>query len=104
VHIVWDNLNIHHDGPEQSWTQCNARHGGRFHFHYTPIHASWVNQVELFFGVLQRRVLRYGVFNSLDELDDAVVGFIDRWNEHECHPFNWTFKGYPSQTEQAQAA
>jgi hypothetical protein len=99
VHIVWDNLNIHHNGPDERWTDFNARHGGRFHFHYTPIHASWVNQVELFFGILQRRVLRYGVFNSLDELDDAVIGFIDHWNEHECHPFNWTFKGYPGHIE-----
>ncbi len=104
VHIVWDNLNIHYDGPSKRWTEFNTRHGGRFHFHYTPIHASWVNQVELLFGILQRRVLRYGVFNSLEELDDAVIGFLDHWNKHESHPFNWTFKGYPPQAEEAKAA
>ncbi len=47
VHIVWDNLNIHLDGAERRWTRFNARHGNRFHFHYTPLHASWVNQIEL---------------------------------------------------------
>lgn len=99
VHIIWDNLNIHHDGPDKRWVEFNARHNGRFHFHYTPVHASWVNQVELFFGIIQRRVLRYGVFNSLEELDNAVIGFIDHWNEKECHPFNWTFKGYPPKNE-----
>ena len=97
VHIVWDNLNIHLDGSEQRWTRFNARHGNRFHFHYTPLHASWVNQIELFFGIVQKRVLRYGVFNSLDELDRAVLGFIAHWNAKERHPFRWTFKGYPMQ-------
>jgi len=104
VHIIWDNLNIHYDGPSERWTEFNARHGGRFHFHYTPIHASWVNQVELFFGVLHRRVLRYGVFNALEEIDNAVIGFIDHWNVHECHPFKWTFEGYPPKTEKVKAA
>jgi transposase len=97
IHIVWDNLNIHHEGRDERWSKFNQRHGNRFHFHYTPLHASWVNQVELFFGILQRRVLRYGVFNSLDELDLAVLRFIDHWNAHERHPFNWSFKGYPLQ-------
>lgn len=94
VHIVWDNLNIHHEGPTMRWSEFNERHGGRFHFHYTPIHASWMNQVELLFGILQRRVLRYGVFDTLEDLDDAVIGFLEHWNAEECHPFNWTFKGY----------
>jgi len=97
VHVIWDNLNIHYDGPSKRWTRFNERHGGRFHFHYTPIHASWVNQVELFFGILQRRLLRYGVHNSLEELDADVLGFIAHWNAEEAHPFNWTFKGYPLQ-------
>ena len=98
VDVVWDNLNIHCDGACARWTEFNQRHGGRFHFHYTPIHASWVNQVELWFGILQRRVLRHGVFNSLAELDQAVLGFIAHWNANERKPFRWTFKGYPLQT------
>ena len=55
------------------------------------------HQIELFFGIVQKRVLRYGVFNSLDELDRAVLGFIAHWNANERHPFRWTFKGYPMQ-------
>lgn len=104
VHIVWDNLNIHHDGPNKRWEQFNQRHGNRFHFHYTPIHASWVNQIELFFGILQRRVLRHGVFNSLEELDQAVLGFLEHWNTQEGHPFAWAFKGYPLQCGTREAA
>ena len=98
VHVVWDNLNIHYDGRDERWTRFNERHGGRFHFHYTPIHASWVNQVEIFFSVLQRRVLRHEAYDSVGALKTAVLGFLRHWNRHEKHPFRWTFKGYPLQT------
>jgi len=67
--------------------RINQRHAVASTSHYTPIHASWVNQVELWFGILQRRVLRHGVFNSLAELDQAVLGFIAHWNANERKPF-----------------
>ena len=95
VHIIWDNLNIHFDGADDRWTSFNARHGGRFHFHYTPLHASWINQVELFFSRLHRRVLRYGSFDSVEQLGDEVLGYIDHWNRHERKPYRWKFRGYP---------
>ncbi len=62
VHIIWDNLNIHYDGPVARWSDFNRRHGDRFILHYTPKHASWVNQVELFFSILQRQCLRDASF------------------------------------------
>lgn len=102
VHIIWDNLNIHFDGKDDRWTKFNERHGGRFHFHYTPLHASWVNQIECWFSILQRRVIRHNSFQSLEELDEALLTFIDHWNEYEKKPFCWTFKGYPA--DQAKAA
>lgn len=49
VTVIWDNLNIHHGAR---WEKFNQRHGGRFRFVYTPLHASWVNQVEIWFGLL----------------------------------------------------
>jgi transposase len=103
VHIVWDNLNIHHEGPSKRWTKFNRQQKGRFHFHYTPIHASWVNQVELFFSRLQRRVLRYGSFDSVEELGIEVLGYIAHWNQHERRPYRWTFRGYPLQEAQRAA-
>lgn len=102
VHIIWDNLNIHYDGPDKRWTKFNKRQKGRFHFHYTPLHASWVNQVELFFSRLQRRVLRYASFDSVDELGAEVMGYIAHWNQHERKPYRWTFRGYP--LEEAKSA
>jgi transposase len=101
VFIVWDNLNIHHG---DRWQEFNARHGGRFHFVYTPLHASWVNQVEIWFSILQRRVLKYGSFRSKDELSRAVRGFIRHWNRLEAHPFRWTFRGRCRSVPREEAA
>ena len=98
IFVIWDNLNIHYDGPEKRWTRFNERHNNRFHFYYTPLHASWVNQVEMFFGIVQKRILKHTVYNSTQELESAVLAFIQQWNGHECHPFRWKFKGYPLQT------
>ena len=96
VHIVLDNLNTHHDtGKGAFMTDWNRRHGNRFVFHYTPTHGSWLNQVELWFGIMTRRVLRYGSFRSPDELVDSVEAFIDEWNAAEAHPFRWTYRGTP---------
>jgi hypothetical protein len=90
VYIVWDNLNVH-SGP--AIDAFNARHGGRFHFVHTPLHASWMNQVEVWFSILQRRVLRHGSFSSRADLEGAVTGFIRHWNDVERRPFRWTFRG-----------
>lgn len=90
VTIVWDNLNIH-KGP--AWEAFNQRHGGRFRFLYTPLHASWINQVEIWFSLLARRVLKHGSFATADDLVRAVEGFVVHWNKHEAHPFRWTFRG-----------
>lgn len=103
VHIIWDNLNIHYDGPTRRWSRFNRRNGGRFVFHYTPKHASWVNQVELFFSIVHRQCLRHGDFHSLDELRAALLDFIDYWNRERAHPFRWNFSGYPLQGEEKLA-
>jgi transposase len=92
VYVVWDNLNIHYDGNEERWTAFNRRHDGRFHFRYTPKHASWMNQVEIWFSILQRRVIRYGDFPSLTVLRQKVLGFLAHWNRWERHPFRWTWR------------
>lgn len=94
VYVVWDNLNIHRDGAEERWTKFNARHGGRFQFVHTPLHASWVNQIEIWFSILQRRVLRYGEFRNVDEMAARIEAFIRRWNYDLGHPFRWTFRGH----------
>ena len=104
VYVIWDNLNIHYDGRDQRWTQFNERHGGRFHFVYTPLHASWVNQVEIWFSILQRRVLRFGDFHSTAELNRRIMEFRAHWNRREAHPFDWKFRGRFVHDESRDAA
>ncbi len=101
VHVVWDNLNIH---CGQRWDEFNKRHGGRFHFVHTPIHASWLNQVEIWFGILHKRVLKYGSFTNAQQLTDRVCGFIEHWNRYEAHPFRWKFRGFRVKSDLLQAA
>ena len=103
VHVIWDNLNIHFDGPTRRWTRFNLRNGNRFVFHYTPKHASWVNQVEMFFSIVHRQCLRHADFHSKDELRAAILGFIDDWNRHRAHPFRWGFSGYPLHAQEKAA-
>lgn len=99
IHVIWDNLNIHKDGACSRWTEFNRKYAGKFEFHYTPKHASWVNQIEVFFSILNRRCLRLSSFRSKEELREAVMMFIRIWNEKEGHPFKWKFKGYPMQSK-----
>jgi transposase len=104
VHVVWDNLNIHYDGKDARWTDFNRAHDGRFRFVYTPLHASWVNQVEVWFSILERRVLRHGSFADAAHLAEVVLGFIRHWNAVEAHPFRWTFRGRFEQNRLGRAA
>lgn len=62
--------------------------------HHTPTHASWLNQVELFFSIIERRLLRNGEFNSTDELADRIIEFINAYNR-KATPFRWTYDGRP---------
>ena len=91
VHCVLDNLNTHY-GPEVSvWL---TRHRGRFVFHFTPFHGSWVNQVECWFSILSRQLLRYASFTNINDLESRIMWFIERYNSR-AGPFKWTWKGYP---------
>ena len=65
----------------------------RIVFHYTPKHASWMNQIEIWFSILARKLLKRGNFTSLDDLKAKVLAFIDYYNLSMAKPFKWTFKG-----------
>lgn len=103
IYVVWDNLNIHYDGKDARWTKFNERHGGRFHFVYTPKHASWMNQIEIWFSILQRRVIRHGDFENPSVQKKRILGFIRHWNRYERHPFRWTWRSDRSHNRQRAA-
>ena len=62
---------------------------------YTPRHASWLNQVEIWFSILSRRVLKRASFTSLDALRQRLLDFIDYFNAVLAKPFKWTYAGKP---------
>ena len=62
--------------------------------HYTPVHASWVNQIELFFSILQRKVIKNGNFTSRQDLVDKLLAFIADYDE-TATPFKWTYAADP---------
>ena len=100
VHVVLDNLNTHKDtGRGAFMTEWNHAHGDRFDFHYTPTHGFWLNQVELWFSILSRQVLRYGDFHTPDELVRTIESFIRRWDRDHAKPFRWTYEGRPLVSE-----
>lgn len=90
VHIIVDNLSTHKTQGVEDWL---AEHP-RAHLHFTPTHASWLNQVELWFSILERKVLKRGFFGSRKEQAEAMVRFIERYNE-DARPFQWTYTGDP---------
>jgi hypothetical protein len=62
-------------------------------FHYTPVHASWLNQIELWLSILIRKVLKRGSFTSVEDLEAKVREFIDYYNRTMAKPFRWTYQG-----------
>ena len=67
----------------------------RIRFVYTPKHASWLNQIEIWFSILVRRVLKRGNFTSVAELQLRILDFIDYFNRTTAKPFKWTYAGRP---------
>ena len=62
-------------------------------FHYTPKHSSWLNQIEIWFSILVRKLLRRASFASQDDLKNRILNFIDYFNKTMAKPFKWTYKG-----------
>ena len=69
----------------------------RIRFVYTPKHTSWLNQIEIWFSILVRRVLKRGNFSTVDELRERILAFIDYFNQTMAKPFKWTYAGRPLQ-------
>src|SRR3954454_2578862 len=70
---------------------------GEIRFVYTPKHSSWLNQIEIVFGVIMRKVVRRGSFTSVDDLRTKLLAFIEYFNQVFAKPFKWTYTGRPLQ-------
>jgi len=85
LHVVCDNLIMHKGKKVQAWL---AQHP-RFRFHFTPVHCSWMNQIEQWFSIFQRKRLAAPNFSNLEELELKIHAFISEWNS-AAHPFRWS--------------
>jgi transposase len=90
IHLVLDNGSSHTSKATKKW----LREHPRFQTHYTPAHASWLDQAELFFSILTRRLLRRGEFTSQQDLADRIENFVIVYNR-TAKPYRWTYEGRP---------
>jgi len=90
IYVILDNLMAHKTQEVKDWLASHPR----FEFHYTPTHASWLNQVEMWFSILARRLVNDGIFDSKEELVRAIMDFITKYNERG-KPFRWTYASDP---------
>ncbi|MCO1661191.1 IS630 family transposase [Pseudonocardia humida] len=85
LHLVVDNYATHKHPAVKTWLAKNSR----VTLHFTPTSGSWLNMVEIFFGIITRQAIRRGSYGSVRDLIEAITAFIDGWNDR-CHPFIWT--------------
>jgi len=99
IHLLADNVSVHHGKLVQQWLAAHPR----FRAHFTPVHCSWMNPVEQWFGILRRKRLRSPNFPDLAALQRAIHQFIAEWNE-TAHPFRWTASSFDKILAKVDAA
>jgi transposase len=85
---ITDNLSTRGTEEVQDWLEAHPR----WRFQFTPTHASWLNQVEIFFSILWRRLLKHGIFTSEHDLAEQMLAFVETYNQ-TATPFKWTYTG-----------
>lgn len=91
LHIIADNLSAHKHKDVLSWVEKRRR----LSLHFTPTYASWLNQVEIWFNIFTKDVLKGGVWRSRQALVSQIMTYIRCYNEQRAHPFKWTYEGKP---------
>ena len=76
---------------KESRAQYLSNPDHRICFYYTPIHCSWMNQIEIWFGIINKRLLRKKSFKSVDELIQSIKTYVEQYNRYFAHPFNWKY-------------
>lgn len=99
IHLICDNVSVHHGKMVRAWLDKHPR----FRMHFTPVHCSWMNQVEQWFSILQRKRMAAPNFGDLADLETKIVAFIAEWND-VAHPFNWTRESFAKVLAKVDAA
>jgi transposase len=90
IHIICDNYSAHKHNNVKTWLETQEN----VYMHFTPTHASWLNQIEIWFSIMSRKVLKQGIFKSVKDLVKKIKDFIKLYNS-DCQPFAWTYTGDP---------
>ena len=91
LHVICDNLSAHKHAEVKQWVAKRRR----LTLHFTPTYASWLNQIEIWFHIFTRDVVRGGVWRSRQELVRQIITYIDHYNQTRAKPFKWTYTGKP---------
>lgn len=86
IHVVLDNLSVHKTPLVRAWLEQHPQ----VHFHFTPTYSSWLNQVEIWLGLITRDCIRRGIFHSVTDLVQKIVNYIRLYNRN-AQPFQWTY-------------
>ena len=91
LHIIVDNLAVHKNKEVKEWLK-NKR---KIKLHFTPTYSSWLNQIEIWFNILTKDVVKGGVWQSSEQLSAQLLEYVDTYNKTRAKPFEWTYTGKP---------
>jgi transposase len=89
LHIIADNLSVHKHKDIKEWLSKKKN----IHMHFTPTYSSWLNQIEIWFNILTKDVLKGGIWKSKEELVNQIMDYIKTYNMTRAKPFQWTYTG-----------
>lgn len=91
LHIIVDNLSVHKNKEVKKWIEGKRK----FKLHFTPTYSSWLNQVEIWFNLLTKDVIKGGIWESSEQLASQLLEYVDTYNKTRAKPFEWTYTGNP---------
>lgn len=91
LHMILDNLSVHKHASVTDWVNSKKR----ITLHFTPTYSSWLNQIEIWFNILTKDVLKGGVWKSKKQLIDQLMEYVNTYNNERAKPFTWTYTGKP---------
>jgi transposase len=92
LHVIADNLSIHKHKDVKEWLEGKKK---KIHLHFTPTYSSWLNQVEIWFNILTKDVVKGGIWQSSEQLAEQLMEYVKTYNTTRAKPFKWTYTGEP---------
>ena len=91
LHVIVDNLSVHKDKTVKEWVAKKRK----IKLHFTPTYSFWLNQIEIWFNILSKDVLKGAIWKSTEQMASQIIEYIKTYNRTRAKPFNWTYPGNP---------